>query len=440
VTQLDEKIFPQPVSFPIQPPGMADDAAYSRDDPPATDSDTTRRELMAKTGRIGLGAVVASSFVWSAGSDTSAAVRTDPLSPSTGAPVAATTQAMVIAQSGAVQSVAPSSLSTSSTVTFDTVAGGSAPGTNYNGVLALDGVSAAERFVGQPIAVGSGFDTLSASASGPLRLQAGAANKNLCVFVNTNGNVLAGVSDVGFPSFDAIGEGSFAFLFGTDQSEIGFDVVGGDGGSATIIFFRRDATVIDTLVLGGLGQASYGFRRAAGASDIAGCSVHNDDPAGIGVDNLRFTSCKKPEFDTSWNDHGVRQSNNNCYNYSTDKRTDTFAQPGRGTGRSITVPLTCSEVGGAAISDGLRSRSDGNDDPDACCHTVALVLWPGSGGDYHWYRRDKDGTWSHKPGSTKATRLDNAGKRITDPRTADRGPYTVFCGFYSVCPHDITIG
>src|SRR5262249_25721820 len=29
-----------------------------------------------------------------------------------------------------------------------------------------------------------------------------------------------------------------------------------------------------------------------------------------------------------WNDGGQRQFNNNCYNYSTNYRTDTFAQPG----------------------------------------------------------------------------------------------------------------
>ena len=341
---------------------------------------------------------------------------------------------------GEIVAISPSSLTTTETAGFDGVAGGPAPGASYDGVLALEGVSVAERFVGQAISAGSGFDTLSAGAVGPLRLQPGASGRNVCVFEYTSGNVLAGLGDLGFPEFDAIGEGSCAFLFDTDQSELGIDLVGGNGGAATVIFFRRDATVIDTIVVGGLGEGSYAFRRADGSSDIAGCSVHNDDGGGIGIDNVRFSACKKPEFDPSWNDGGAKQFGNNCYNYSTNKRTDTFAQPGSGTGQVITVPFTCAEVGASAVSDGLRSRPNGDDDPSACCHTVALVIWPGSGGDYHWYRRDKDGTWSHKPGGTRATQLDQSGRRITDPRTADRGPYTAFCGFYSVCPRDITIG
>jgi hypothetical protein len=59
--------------------------------------------------------------------------------------------------------------------------------------------------------------------------------------------------------------------------------------------------------------------------------------------------------------------------------------------------------------------------------------------DYHWYRRDRDGRWSHKPGTDPATNLDNSGNVIVDPRTADRGPYTVFCGCFCVNKSKISI-
>lgn len=51
------------------------------------------------------------------------------------------------------------------------------------------------------------------------------------------------------------------------------------------------------------------------------------------------------------------------------------------------------------------------------------------GGDFHWYRRDNKGTciWSHKPGQTRATNLDDAKRVITDPRTADTGVYEFVC-------------
>ena len=38
--------------------------------------------------------------------------------------------------------------------------------------------------------------------------------------------------------------------------------------------------------------------------------------------------------------------------------------------------------------------------------------------DYHWYRLDGNGRWSHKPGRTKVTNKDVKDVFITDPRTA----------------------
>lgn len=49
------------------------------------------------------------------------------------------------------------------------------------------------------------------------------------------------------------------------------------------------------------------------------------------------------------------------------------------------------------------------------------------GGDFHLYRLDNNGTWSHKPGQTRATNLDDAKRVITDPRTADTGVYEFVC-------------
>ena len=49
---------------------------------------------------------------------------------------------------------------------------------------------------------------------------------------------------------------------------------------------------------------------------------------------------------------------------------------------------------------------------------LALVIWPDV--DYHWYRKGPDGMWTHKPGGTQATNLDNSGDLISNPETADR--------------------
>jgi hypothetical protein len=147
-----------------------------------------------------------------------------------------------------------------------------------------------------------------------------------------------------------------------------------------------------------------------------------------------------PQYDPAiWNNDPHVRGCNNCYNYGCNIRTDNFAQPGFGSGNQY-QQINCPDVGAGAVSDGLTAIGDDeNCGCRDCCHKAALVMAPGY--DYHWYRLDKDGRWSHKPGQTAARNTDNSGNLITDPRTADRGPYTVFCGFYCVCKdRKITIG
>ncbi len=139
--------------------------------------------------------------------------------------------------------------------------------------------------------------------------------------------------------------------------------------------------------------------------------------------------CGIPSYTPSfWNDAGTIQYSNNCYNYANNKRTDTFAQPGRAAGAKYTS-LTCASVGPAAEADGLTTSSASA----SCGCSAKLALVVGPGWDYHWYRLDSNGKWTHKPGGTEATNLDNSGNIITNPETADRGAYTDFCGYYCSC-------
>jgi hypothetical protein len=134
-----------------------------------------------------------------------------------------------------------------------------------------------------------------------------------------------------------------------------------------------------------------------------------------------------------WNDGGKIQGCNNCYNYACDIRTDNFAQPGGGLTSS---QLNCPDVVKAALSDGLRLCTTNHCHP--CHHRVALVVAPGN--DYHWYRQDAGGFWSHKRGCQAAKNVDESNNPITDPSTADRGPYTGFCGYFCVYKPDAKIG
>jgi hypothetical protein len=136
-----------------------------------------------------------------------------------------------------------------------------------------------------------------------------------------------------------------------------------------------------------------------------------------------------------WNQSG-RVSLNNCYNYSTNYWTNTFAQPGNSANQQYTSLSGCSVASGqrsakdGAVADGLIDTPTANNKCPGKGHLVALVVAPNY--DYHWYRKGPNGRWSHKPGGTPATLLDNLGNAITDPRTANRGPYTEFCTFMQV--------
>jgi hypothetical protein len=62
-------------------------------------------------------------------------------------------------------------------------------------------------------------------------------------------------------------------------------------------------------------------------------------------------------------------------------------------------------------------------------YKVALVI---SATDYHWYRQDSDGYWSHKQGTSDVKRIDESEALIINPQTANRGNYSTFVGYYAV--------
>jgi len=164
---------------------------------------------------------------------------------------------------------------------------------------------------------------------------------------------------------------------------------------------------------------------AIARSASAGAASEGDPP--IARPSAPPGSCPRTYFasDTDfsfWNDS--TQSFNNCYNFAANNRNNTFAQPGRLNGFTISS-LSCGNVTTGVNLDGWRTT---------CATTpwnnlvVALVIAPGI--DFHFYRRCASGHWCHKPGPSPATNRDNGGNWITNPQTANRGPYTDFCGYF----------
>ncbi|WP_030665813.1 hypothetical protein [Streptomyces rimosus] len=131
-----------------------------------------------------------------------------------------------------------------------------------------------------------------------------------------------------------------------------------------------------------------------------------------------------------WNNDSTVRSRNNCYNYASNWRTDTFAQPGLGCG-SVYKAFTRAELTRASLCDGMHHRYNCFPDSEKPRPLVALVIAPGI--DFHWYRKQVEGFWGHKPGSYPARNTDNSGNVINDPEKANRGPYTEFCGYFYGC-------
>ena len=76
-------------------------------------------------------------------------------------------------------------------------------------------------------------------------------------------------------------------------------------------------------------------------------------------------------------------------------------------------------------------------------YKVVLVINPYI--DYHWYKQDSEGEWSHKPGITPATNKEVLGinnnkiiygDKITDPySSAKKAGYTIIVGTFYITPN-----
>lgn len=150
---------------------------------------------------------------------------------------------------------------------------------------------------------------------------------------------------------------------------------------------------------------------------------------------------------------GVVGRNNNCYAYALNNQVYPGTnqlwykqQPGEYSNSWATDFTNESEMRAAVASDFAKYNEEFGTNLvfqpigkyDVCpagTYKVALVAYSNNL-DYHWYRQDADGYWSHKPGTTALTRYDNSGNLIIDPETADRGGYDLFLGFYAVSGWD----
>jgi hypothetical protein len=155
------------------------------------------------------------------------------------------------------------------------------------------------------------------------------------------------------------------------------------------------------------------------------------------------------DYNTSiWS--GVSEHNNNCYAYALNNQVKpgttniwSTQQPGEYSGNTC-YTFDKTHLVNAVTADFTRYNSvygtnlhfyeiGRNEKCPTGTYKVALVAYSG---DYHWYRQDADGYWSHKPGTTPVLRYDHPSTNnlILDPQLAYRGNYTSFIGYFVVSP------
>jgi hypothetical protein len=154
----------------------------------------------------------------------------------------------------------------------------------------------------------------------------------------------------------------------------------------------------------------------------------------VNVDNYKKSisplSGSELDYDPNlWNnDYKIRDSHN-CYSYAMGKIVkglDSKAQPGYASGFNHINDneYECKYFKNRIIKDSPGTYIENFD--SACLpgfYKVFLALDPQV--DYHWWRQDSNGLWSHKPGSTNVTNLDADDNIINNPILSNRNYGTV---------------
>lgn len=180
-----------------------------------------------------------------------------------------------------------------------------------------------------------------------------------------------------------------------------------------------------------------------------------------GIATSGYEVAYEPE---KWNSNSKITKNTNCYYYAinnqlnpkTMKLWNDLPQPGAyagidlrrlvytgnppdeeysTTGKNIVQYVTEQDYAAynQAHGGGYIFRPIGrNERCPAGSYKVALIVGKD---DYHWYRQNPDGFWSHKPGKEPVTNVDQQYNSIIDPQYAEWSKaYTKFIGYFAVTP------
>lgn len=179
----------------------------------------------------------------------------------------------------------------------------------------------------------------------------------------------------------------------------------------------------------------------------------------VDYDSMQLSGSELDYIPNEWNAKAEVSKNSNCYSYALNAQrnpngTMSFMQPGQSR-NALLSPSDITDTNKllSAINDDAKKygftfrRVEKYEKCNIGTYKVALVVDPEdywlsfltTDIDYHWYRQNSDGTWSHKPGSSAVRNTDYSNRVIVDPETCDRQAnknynYTKFIGFFEVTP------
>ena len=178
------------------------------------------------------------------------------------------------------------------------------------------------------------------------------------------------------------------------------------------------------------------------------CAVHASCPR-----RAPLTGSELPYDPQRYNRLRGDRESHNCYAYALDylerpkKKCSAvscpvpYPQPGRASGYkkwSNVDGKRCPDLMARLMGDikGIRIGASFEQPCPKGMRKIATVVDPKE--DYHFYRQDASGMWSHKPGGQAVTHLDTSGRPIYDPALAYRISkeahlnYDQFCGYQCV--------
>jgi len=151
-----------------------------------------------------------------------------------------------------------------------------------------------------------------------------------------------------------------------------------------------------------------------------------------------------------WNSNKYIKKSHNCYAYALnliDKKRATKCkkmktkkncprpQPGDYSGytdKFDAKKVTCKRIKERMMADNPFIQKLKKNQPCPIGFYKTMLYCAKDGSDYHFFRQDNTGLWSHKHGWRLARNDDLKNRLIHNPKLADKGKYTVYCGTYAV--------